>query len=141
MATVESAPKRMDPSEFQKMLDMQCPYHKNHKHLDRDCFGLKNHFSGKGRSKGPSKNDKGKGKRAPPTDDDEEDFQVADRTINMIYGGPDQVEGKHKAKLTDRLLVYAAQHGMPQFLWWSEVPIIFSREDHPEVVVKPGPLQ
>ena len=125
----------MDSKSVLKWSTFRSVNNKNHKHSARDYFGLKNHFSGKGRSKGPSKNDKGKGKRARPADDDEEDFQVADRTVNMVYDGPDQIEGKHKAKLTDRLLVYAAQHGTPQFLRWSEVPITFSREDHPEPVV------
>jgi hypothetical protein len=68
------------------MLDMQCPYHKNHKHMARDCFGLKNYFSAKGRQRGPSKGEKGSAKRDQPAEHDEEEFHVADRTVNMIYG-------------------------------------------------------
>ncbi|CAO2209941.1 unnamed protein product [Urochloa humidicola] len=34
----------ISPEEFQKMLDMKCPYHKNHKHSARDCFTLRRAF-------------------------------------------------------------------------------------------------
>ncbi|XP_022680039.1 uncharacterized protein LOC101785440 [Setaria italica] len=68
----------------------------------------------------------------------DEDFRMADRTVNMIYGGPEQFESKRKQKVTQRQIVYATEPGTPEYLRWSEVPITFSRADHPGMVAKPG---
>ncbi|XP_012703619.1 uncharacterized protein LOC101760662 [Setaria italica] len=100
VTTVEQGHERISLEEFQKMLDMQYPYHKNHKHSARECFGLKRAFSGKGFGKPPRKEDKDKEPRKGHLTD--EDLQMADSTINMIYGIPEQFKSKRKQKLTQR---------------------------------------
>lgn len=116
----------MDPFELQKMLDMQCPYHKNHKHSARDCFGFKNHFSDKSRQRGPPRGNKGKAKRDQPVEDEDKYFQVADHTIKMIYGGHKELKGKRKAKLTERVLVA----GVCGPSWDAPVPAVVGGLNH-----------
>jgi hypothetical protein len=50
-------------------------------HSTHDCFGLQNHFSGKSHQRGPPRGDKGNGKCDHHVEDEDEDFQVTDRTV------------------------------------------------------------
>jgi hypothetical protein len=94
-------PEAHGPIQVSKDVGHASPYHKNHKHKARDYFGLKKYFSSKGHQRGPSKGEKSKAKRDQPAKDEDEDFQVANLTVNMIYGGPEQLEGKCKSKLME----------------------------------------
>jgi len=55
----------------------------------------------------------------------------------MIYGGPSTqlTSRQHKR---ERLEVFAARMAVPQYLNWSNTPITFDRDDHPDKVVAPG---
>ncbi|CAN6203400.1 unnamed protein product [Urochloa humidicola] len=53
----------------------------------------------------------------------------------MLVSGP---ESKRKQKLQARQVMHAVEPPTPAYLRWSEVPITFSREDHPGCVINPG---
>ncbi|CAN6203290.1 unnamed protein product [Urochloa humidicola] len=55
----------------------------------------------------------------------------------MIYGGPEAFESRRQQKLTARQVLHAAEPPTPEYLRWSEVPIIFSRAYHPGFAPKP----
>ncbi|CAN6207251.1 unnamed protein product [Urochloa humidicola] len=128
---------QISPEEFQRMLDMQCPYHKNHKHSARDCFALRRAFRTGGNRPPQNKKDDHPPRRGRE-DPQPDDFQDADRVVNMIFGGPEAFESKRQQKLTARQVLHAAELPTPEYLRWSEVPITFSRADHPGFVPKPG---
>ncbi|CAN6356114.1 unnamed protein product [Urochloa humidicola] len=100
VAALDQANGRISPEEFQKMVDMQCSYHKNHKHSACDCFALRRAFQGRGNRLPQNRKDD------CPTRQDrdelpQEDFQDANRAVNMIYGGPEAFESKRQQKLTN----------------------------------------
>jgi hypothetical protein len=64
-------------------------------------------------------------------------FPEAHKEVNYIYGGPHSYESRRKQKLTARE-VLAVSPTTSEYLKWSEVPIIFSRNDHLDFVPKLG---
>jgi len=116
------------------MLKEPCPYHKggaNHK-LE-DCHMLKRHFDGMGFKKDDQKKEKNGDKR----DDKEDEGFPAVHDCYMIYGGPSTqlTTRQHKR---ERREVFAARMAVPQYLNWSNTPITFNRDDHPDKVVALG---
>ncbi|CAN6209684.1 unnamed protein product [Urochloa humidicola] len=53
----------------------------------------------------------------------------------MLVSGP---ESKRKQMLQARQVLHAVEPPTPTYLRWSEIPITFSREDHPGCVINPG---
>ena len=119
---------------FDKMLKEPCPYHKggaNHK-LE-DCRMLKRHFDSLGFKKDDQKKEKGSDKG---DDKDDEGFPTV-HDCYMIYGGPStQLTARQRKR--ERREVFAARMAVPQYLNWSNTPITFNRDDHPDKVVAPG---
>jgi hypothetical protein len=66
-----------------------------------------------------------------------DNFSEAHKEINYIYGGPNLYELRRKHKLTARE-VMTVSPATPKYLKWSEVPITFNRNDHPDFMPKPG---
>ncbi|CAO2210141.1 unnamed protein product [Urochloa humidicola] len=137
VAALDSANGQMSLEESQKMLDMQCPYHKNHKHLARDCFTLRRAFRTGGNCPPQNKKDD-----CPPHRDREDpqpdDFQDADHVVNIIYGVPGAFESRRQQKLMARQVLHATEPPTPEYLRWSKVPITFSRANHSGFIPKPG---
>jgi hypothetical protein len=65
------------------------------------------------------------------------DIPEVHNKVNYIYGGPESYESRRKQKLTARK-VMAVSPATPEYLKWSEVPITFDRNDHPDIVPKSG---
>jgi len=119
---------------FDKMLKEPCPYHKggaNHK-LE-DCRMLKRHFDGLGFRKDKQK----KEKNGDKGDDKEDEGFPAIHDSYMIYGGPStQLTARQRKR--ERREVFVSRMAVPQYLNWSNTPITFNRDDHPDKVVAPG---
>jgi hypothetical protein len=64
-------------------------------------------------------------------------FPEAHKEVNYIYGGLISYESRRKQNLTARE-VMAVSPATPEYLKWSEVPITFDHNDHPDFVPKPG---
>jgi len=119
---------------FDKMLKEPYPYHKggaNHK-LE-DCHMLKRHFDGLGLKKDDQKKEKGGDK----VEDKEDEGFLAVHDCYMIYGGPSTQLTARQRKREHRE-VFLARMAVPQYLNWSNTPITFNRDDHPDKVVAPG---
>jgi hypothetical protein len=65
------------------------------------------------------------------------DIPEVHNKVNYIYGGPESYDSRRKQKLTARK-VMAVSPATPEYLKWSEVPITFDRNDHPDIVPKSG---
>jgi hypothetical protein len=65
------------------------------------------------------------------------DFPKDHKEVNYISGGPDSYESRRKKKLTawEVMVVLPAT---PEYLKWSEVPITFDHNDHPDFIPKSG---
>jgi hypothetical protein len=57
--------------------------------------------------------------------------------VNYIYGGLDFYESRRRKKIIAQE-VMAVSPTTPKYLKWSEVPITFDRNDHPNFIPKPG---
>ena len=96
VAALERPKGRITPEDFQRMLDMQCPYHKNHKHSARECYGLKRAFRGGGDAPPSRKRDDDPLKHGEWEEEAADEFQPANRVAYMIYGGPDASESRRQ---------------------------------------------
>jgi hypothetical protein len=73
-----------------------------------------------------------KGKKK--TDEGNGDFQEPDKTVNVLFGGlPNR-----RAQKATRREVMSIEPAVPTPLWWSEVPITFSRADQWTSFSEPG---
>jgi len=110
--------------------DAYCPIHDSRSHDLRDCRVVKSIAEKRGH-----------GPRAPDAsekdgqDDEVADlaFQDADQTIACLHGGASTCSSRRVLKLLRRevcAVTPALEASQP--LKWSEVPITFSRADHPE---------
>jgi len=119
---------------FDKMLKEPCPYHKggaNHK-LE-DCRMLKRHFN----NLGFKKDDQKKERSSDKGDEKDDEGFPAVHDCYMIYGGPStQLTARQRKR--ERREVFAARMAVPQNLNWSNTPITFDRDDHPDKIVAPG---
>jgi len=136
VATMDQKRPRGPPEGaiFDKMLKEPYPYHKvgaNHK-LE-DCLMLKKHFDGLRFKKDDQKNEKNGDKG---DDKDDEGFPAV-HDCYIIYSGPStQLPARQHKR--ERREVFATRMAVPQYLNWSNTPITFDRDDHPDKVVAPG---
>jgi hypothetical protein len=128
----------MTQEEFEKLLQKKCPWHPGANHAAIDCYHLRRTFSN---SDGVKKNKKPADKE--PEDDDQEDqgrnskFQDASKTINIIFGGDGDFCSRRDQKLLLREIM-SIEPAVPRPLRWSEVPILFSRDDQWTSFSEPG---
>ena len=116
------------------MLKDHCPYHKggaNHK-LE-DCCMLKKYFDSLGLKKDDQRKDKSDGKEG----NKEDQGFLAVHDCCMVYGGPSTqlTAGQRKR---ERREVFVARMAVSQYLNWSNTPITFNRDVHPNRVVALG---
>ena len=119
---------------FDKMLKEPCPYHKGGgNHRLEDCRMLKRHFNGLGFKKDDQKKERSDDKG----DDKEDEGFPAVHDCYMIYGRPSTqlTSRQHKRECHE---VFAARMVVPQYLNWSNIPITFNQDDHPDKVAAPG---
>ena len=103
-------------------------------HLARDFHTYKCEIieAGKGKTKGGHPK-KGKG---DAVEDDEGGYPNIEGII-IIFRGPQAYEDLHHEKVTWHL-IFATMAAVPIYLRWSERPITFNRDDHPNHVIEAG---
>jgi hypothetical protein len=85
--------------EFEKLLQKKCPWNPGANHAAIDCYHLRRTFSN------PSSNKKNKpaGKELEEDDQGEKlhkvKFQDASKTINVIFGGDEEISSRREQKL------------------------------------------
>jgi len=94
---------------------------------------LKRHFD----SLGFKKDDQKKENNSDKGDDKEDEGFPAVHNCYMIYGGP-STQLTTRQRKRERCEIFAARMGVPQYLNWSNTPITFNRDNHPDKVVAPG---
>jgi hypothetical protein len=120
--------KTTTQEEFEKLLQKKCPWYPGANHAAIDCYHLRRIFSNPGSSKKNKPADK------EPEEDDQGDklhnakFQDASKTINVIFGGDEEISSRREQKLLLREIM-SVEPAVPQPLRWSEVAISFSRDD------------
>jgi hypothetical protein len=132
-------PAKPAPSKyhFEKLLDAPCSHHKVLvKHSLKDCRFIKNYVNGtlKLRTTNPPK------KGGPPPDNDDGAgamYPGEDGAVHMIFCGSLSRPSRRREKLIQRE-VFNADTAKPSYLKWSEVPITFDRNDHPDHMPQPG---
>jgi hypothetical protein len=118
---------------FDKMLKESCPYHQGPvKHTLEECAMLRCHFH----KAGPP----AEGGRACD-DDKKEDHKAGEfpevRDCFMIYGGQvANASARHRKQ--ERREVCSVKVAAPVYLDWSDKPITFDQDDHPDRVPSPG---
>jgi hypothetical protein len=118
---------------FDKMLKESCPYHQGPvKHTLEECAMLRRHFH----KAGPP----AEGGRARD-DDKKEDHQAGEspevHDYFVIYGGQ-VVNASARHRKQERREVCSVKVVAPVYLDWSDKPITFDRDDHPDRVPSPG---
>jgi len=116
------------------MLKEPYPHHKggaNHKL--KDCRMLKNYFDSLGLKKDDQRKDNSDDKGGSKED---EGFPAV-HDCYMIYGGPSTQLTMRQHKREHRE-VFAARMTVPQYVNWSNTPVTFDRDDHPDRVIAPG---
>jgi hypothetical protein len=118
---------------FDKMLKDSCPYHQGPvKHTLEECVMLRCYFH----KVGPP----AEGGRAP--DDDKREAHKAEEFPEvhecfMIYGGwVANASARHRKQ--ERREVCSVKVAAPVYLDWSDKPITFDQDDHPDRVPSPG---
>jgi hypothetical protein len=118
---------------FDKMLKESCPYHRGPvKHTLEECDMLRRYFNKAGPSaedgKDQGNNEKG-GNR-------EEEFPEVHNCF-MIYGGQ-VANASARYRKQERWEVCSVKVATPVYLDWSDKPITFDQDDHPDYVPNPG---
>jgi hypothetical protein len=118
---------------FDKMLKEPCPYHQGPiKHTLEECAMLRRHFH---KARPPAE-----GGRAR-ADDKKEYHQAGEfpevHDCFMIYGGQvANASAWHRKQ--ERREVCSVKVAVPVYLDWSNKPITFNQDDHPDRVPSPG---
>jgi hypothetical protein len=115
------------------MLKEPCPYHQGPvKHALEECVMLRRHFhkagppAEGGRAHNNDKKEDHKAKEFPEVHD-----------CFMIYGGPvANASAQHRKQ--ERREVCSVKVAAPVYLDWSDKPITFDQDDHPDHVPSPG---
>jgi hypothetical protein len=118
---------------FDKMLKESCPYHRGPvKHTLEECDMLQRYFN----KAGPSVEDgKDQGNNNKEGNKEEEFLEV--HNCFMIYGGQvANASARHRKQ--ERREVCSAKVATPVYLDWSDKPITFDQDDHPDYVPSPG---
>jgi hypothetical protein len=118
---------------FDKMLKESCPYYKGPiKHTLEECDMLQRYFNKAGPSvedgKDQGNNNKGGNK--------EEEFPEVHNCF-MIYGGQVANTSARRRK-QERQEVCSVKVVTPVYLDWSDKPITFDQDDHPDYIPNPG---
>jgi hypothetical protein len=132
---------------FERLLDMSCPHHEVPvKHTLRECQLMKNYIKGTLKPRtadqpekgGPSHDhDDGAGAAFPGEDGAGAAFPGEDGAVHMIFGGSPARPSRRREKLIRRE-VFNTDVAKPSYIKWSEVPITFDCEDHPDHVPQLG---
>jgi hypothetical protein len=118
---------------FDKMLKEPCPYHQGPvKHTLEECAMLRRHFHKDGP---PAEGGKAR------DDDKKEDHHAGEfpevHDCLMIYGGQvANASARHRKQ--ERREVCSVKVAAPVYLDWSDKPITFDRDNHPDRVPSPG---
>jgi hypothetical protein len=132
-------PTKPAPSKdhFERLLGVPCLHHEVPiKHTLRGCRLMKNYINGTLKPRTADQPKKG----GPSPDNDDGTgaaFLGEDDTMHMIFGGSPARPLRRREKIIWRE-VFNIDVAKPSYLKWSEVPITFDREDHPDHVPKPG---
>jgi hypothetical protein len=118
---------------FDKMLKESCPYHQGPvKHTLEECAMLRRHFH---KAEPPAE-----GGRARD-DDKKEDHKAGEfpevHDCFMIYGGQ-VANASTRHRKQERREVCSVKVAAPVYLDWSDKPITFDQNDHPDRVPSPG---
>jgi hypothetical protein len=118
---------------FDKMLKESCPYHRGPvKHTLEECDMLRQYFNKAGPSAEDGKDQGNKNKEG----DKEEEFPEVHNCF-MIYGGQvANASARHHKQ--ERREVCSAKAATPVYLDWSDKPITFDQDDHPDYVPNLG---
>jgi hypothetical protein len=111
------------------LLKEKCPWHLDGNHTTEQCYQLRRAL--KSTPEPPHPHDK-KGKNK--NDGGNDDFQEPDKTVNVLFG---RLPSRREQKATRRE-VMSIELAVPTPLWWSEVPITFSRADQWASFSEPG---
>jgi hypothetical protein len=116
-------------SGFKDLLKEKCPWHLDGNHTTEQCYQLRRALKD---TPEPWHHHDKKGKKK--ADEGNDDFQEPDKTVNVLFGGlPNR-----RAQKATRREVMSIEPAVPTPLWWSEVPITFSREDQWTRFSEPG---
>jgi hypothetical protein len=122
---------------FERLLNALCPHHEVPvKHTLKECRLMKNYVKGTLKPRTADQPQKG----GPSPDNDDRmgaAFLGEDGAMHMIFGGSLARPSRRHEKLIRRE-VFNADVAKPSYLKWSEVPITFDREDHPNHMPQPG---
>jgi hypothetical protein len=136
VAAAEHRNPRKPPGEvntFEKMLKESCPYHRGPvKHTLEECDMLRRYFNKAGPSAEGGK-DQGNHKKGG---DKEEEFPEVHNCF-MIYSGQVANASARHRKQKHRE-VCSVKVATPVYLDWSDKPITFDQDDHPDCVPSPG---
>jgi hypothetical protein len=127
----------LSKDHFERLLDASCPHHEVPvKHTLRECQLIKNYIND---TLKPRTADQPKKEGPSPDNDDSMGaaYPGEDGVVHMILGGSPARPSRRCEKLIRRE-VFNADVAKPSYLKWSEVPITFDREDHPDHVPQPG---
>jgi hypothetical protein len=118
---------------FDKMLKESCPYHRGPvKHTLEECDMLRRYFN-KARPSAEGAKDQGNNKKGG---NGEEEFPEVHNCF-MIYGGQvTNASARHRKQ--ERWEVCSVKVVTPVYLDWSDKPITFDQDDHPDYVPNPG---
>jgi hypothetical protein len=118
---------------FERLLDAPCPHHEVPvKQTLRECWLMKNYVNGTLKLRAADQPKKG-GPSPDNNDDTRAVFPGEDGVAHMIFGGSPARLSRWREKVI-RLEVFNADIAKPSYLKWSEVPITFDCEDHPDHV-------
>jgi hypothetical protein len=114
---------------FKDLLKEKCPWHLDDNHTTEQCYQLRRALKDTPEPRHPHEK---KGKKK--ADEGNNDFQEPDKTVNVLFGGlPNR-----RAQKSTRREVLSIEPAVPTPLWWSEVPITFSRADQWTSFSEPG---
>jgi hypothetical protein len=118
---------------FDKMLKESCPYHRGPvKHTLEECDMLRHYFNKAGPS---AEGGKDQGNHKKGGDKEEEFLEV--HNYFMIYGGQvAYASARHRKQ--ERREVCSVKVAAPVYLDWSDKPVTFDQDDHPDYVPSSG---
>jgi hypothetical protein len=119
----------MTSGGFKDLLKDKCSWHLDGNHTTEQCYQLRRALKDTPEPRHP-RDKKGKKK----ADEGNDDFQEPDKTVDVLFGGlPNR-----RAQKATRGEVMSIEPAVPTPLWWSEVPITFSRTDQWTSFSEPG---
>jgi hypothetical protein len=119
----------MTSGGFKDLLKDKCSWHLDGNHTTEQCYQLRRALKDTPEPRHP-RDKKGKKK----ADEGNDDFQEPDKTVDVLFGG---LPNRRAQKATCGE-VMSIEPAVPTPLWWSEVPITFSRADQWTSFSEPG---